>query len=119
MDLIATILAALFLLIPGALCADVPPPLSSYNWAVIASPNLATHPPPVDAIRKFMEQLEYHGRSNSETQVCSFRFVDLRHSGNLSLVVSLDDGRGTCGGLHIVDRTAAGFQLHYGLPGLF
>jgi hypothetical protein len=119
MDLIATILAALFLLIPGALRADVPPPLSSYNWAVTASPNLATHPPPVDAIRKFMEQLEYHGRSNSETQVCSFRFVDLRHSGNLSLVVSLDDGRGTCGGLHIVDRTAAGFQLHYGLPGLF
>ena len=120
MVLLTAIFAALFLLISNALRADTLPSLSSYDWAVTASPNLATHPPPVEAVRKFMEKLEYHGRSNSETQVCSFRFVDLRHSGNLSLVVSLDDGgRGGCGVLHIVDRTVAGFQLHDGLSGNF
>ena len=64
MVLLTAIFAALFLLIPNALRADTLPSLSSYDWAVTASPNLATHPPPVEAVRKFMERLEYHGRSN-------------------------------------------------------
>ena len=86
-------------------------PLSSYDWAVDASPNLATKPPPEAAVRRFMEQKHDNGESNIETRVCSFRFVDLRHAENLTLLVTRWDGpRGGCGGLSIVDRTPAGFQ---------
>jgi hypothetical protein len=97
-----------------------PLPLASYDWAVKASPNLATHPPPVEAVRNFMEQTSFDGVSGDGAPVCSFRFVDLRHAQNLTLLVTLDDGgRGGCGGLYIVDRTATGFQLHSGLSALF
>ena len=85
--------------------------LSSYSWAVNASPNLATKPPPEEAVRKFMEQKDNNSESNLETRICSFRFVDLRYGENVSLLVTRWDGpRGGCGGLSIVDRTAAGFQ---------
>ena len=101
----------LLLVVPATLRAGSSPPLSSYNWAVKASPNLATNPPPEEAVRKFMEQKLENGESNVGTRVCSFRFVDLRHAENLSLLVTRWDGpRGGCGGLSIVDRTAAGFQ---------
>jgi len=52
----AAIFAALFLLTPDALRADSVPPLSSYNWAVNASPNLTTQPPPVEAVQNFVGQ---------------------------------------------------------------
>ena len=101
----------LLLVVPATLRAGSSPPLSSYNWAVKASPNLARNPPPEEAVRKFMEQKHDNGESNSETRICSFRFVDLRHAGNLTLLVTRWDGpRGGCGGLSVVDRTAAGFQ---------
>jgi hypothetical protein len=120
MALIATILAALFLLIPGALCADVPPPLSSYNWAVTASPNLATHPPPVETIQKFVGQPLFKGESIGNAAVCSFAFADLRHAGNLTLLVTLyDGGHGGCGSLYIIDRSAVGFQMHEGFNNLY
>jgi hypothetical protein len=101
----------LLLVVPATLRAGSTPPLSSYNWAVNASRNLATNPPPEEAVRRFMEQKHDNGESNSETRICSFRFVDLRHAENLTLLVTRWDGpRGGCGGLSIIDRTAAGFQ---------
>jgi hypothetical protein len=84
--------------------------MSSYNWAVRASPNLVDHPPPVAAIRAFMVKVNGSDRG-SDSNVCSFRFADLRHAENLSLIVSLDDGgRGGCGQVTIIDRTASGFE---------
>jgi hypothetical protein len=61
-----------------------------------------------------MEQLEPDsGEANDQTRICSFRFVDLGHDGNLTLLVSrYDGGRGGCGDVYIVDRTAGGFQQH-------
>ncbi len=112
------VLITLFiLLLPATLRAEATPrPLESYNWAVNASPNLATNPPPEEAVRKFMEQREDDGESNRETSVCSFRFADLRHAENLSLLVTrYDGGHGGCGALSIVDRSAAGFQGHWAL----
>ena len=101
----------LIVLAPATLRAGSTPQLSSYNWSVKASPNLARNPPPEEAVRKFMEQKHDNGESNSETRICSFRFVDLRHAENLTLLVTRwDIPRGGCGGLSIVDRTAAGFQ---------
>ena len=107
-----TAVVTLILLVPLTLWAGATArPLSSYDWAVNASPNLATLPPPEAAVRKFMEQRHNNGESNVETRICSFRFVDLRHAQNLTLLVTRWDGpRGGCGGLSIVDRMLEGFQ---------
>jgi hypothetical protein len=112
---LAILLGLLVLLLPSALLAKTGPrPLSSYNWSANASPNLATKPPPKAVVRKLMEQLESdYGEANDQTRICSFRFVDLGHSGNLTLLVSrYDGGRGGCGEVYIVDRTVDGFQQH-------
>ena len=111
-----TVLVALLILALQATsqAKDTPRPLSSYNWSANASPNLATKPPPKAAVRRLMEQLESDfGEANDQTRICSFRFVDLGHDGNLTLLVSrYDGGRGGCGDVYIVDRTAGGFQQH-------
>jgi hypothetical protein len=107
-----TPLVTLILLVPVTLRAGATArPLPLYDWAVNASPNLATMPPPEAAVRQFMEQRHDNGESNVETRICSFRFVNLRKAENLTLLVTRWDGpRGGCGGLSIVDRTPAGFQ---------
>ena len=114
-DALAILLGLLILLLPLTLLAKTAlRPLSSYNWAANASPNLATKPPPKAAVRRLMEQLEPDsGEANGQTRICSFRFVDLGHDGNLTLLVSrYDGGRGGCGDVYIVDRTAGSFQQH-------
>jgi len=46
-----------------------------------------------------------------DSDVCEFRFADLRHSGNLTLIVTLNGGaRGGCGTAYIVDRKLSGFE---------
>src|SRR6202041_1815798 len=65
---LAAVVALVVLLLSVAAHAEPTPlPLASYDWAVKASPSLATHPPPVEAVRKLMEQLEFNGESNNET----------------------------------------------------
>src|SRR5271155_5174264 len=88
-------LVALFvLLMPATLrSSDTPLPLSSYNWAANASPNLAAKPPPEADIRKLIEQEDSDwGEDNDGTELCSFKFVDLGHDGNLTLLVTRHDG---------------------------
>src|ERR1700691_3860890 len=100
---LAFLLGLLILLLPLTLLAKTGPrPLSSYNWAANASPNLAAKPPPKAAVRALMEQLEPDfGEANDQTRICSFRFVDLGHDGNLTLLVSrYDGGRGGCGDVY-------------------
>ena len=96
------------------LASDRPLAMSSYNWAVKASPNLAAKPPPNADIRKLIEQEDSDwGEDNDGTEICSFKFVDLGHDGNLTLLATRHDGgRGGCGDVHVVDRTAAGFEEH-------
>jgi hypothetical protein len=109
-----TVIVALLILalVATSQAKDTPRPLSSYNWSVNASPNLAAKPPPKAAVRRLMEQLDPDsGEANEQTRICSFRFVDLRHDGDLTLLVSrYDGGRGGCGDVYIVDRTAGGFE---------
>jgi hypothetical protein len=109
------LVAILVVAMPATLRAsDTPLPLSSYNWAVNASPNLVAKPPPKAEIRKLMEQEDSdYGEDNDQTELCSSKFVDLGHDGNLTLLVTrYDGGRGGCGTVYIVDRTAAGFEQH-------
>jgi hypothetical protein len=119
---LAILLGLLILLLPLSLLAKSSlRPLSSYNWAANASPNLAAKPPPIAAVRRLMEQLDSdYGEANAQTRICSFRFVDPGHDGNLTLLVSrYDGGRGGCGDVYIVDRTAGDFQQHTVSTGLY
>jgi hypothetical protein len=112
---LTALIALVILLMPATSRAKAAPrSLSSYNWAVNASPNLATKPPSKASIRKLMEQEDTdYGEDNDQTRICSFRFVDLGHDGNLTLLVTrYDGGRGGCGDVYIVDRAATGFQQH-------
>ena len=90
-----------------AAAANTPEPdLASADWTVAAQHNLAKRQPPSEAVWKFMTH--YWGDAWIEQgKLCSFRFVDLRHSGELSLLAIYDWG-GTidCGHLGIFDKVS-------------
>ena len=91
------------------------PALVSADWSVKSPHSLATNPPSDDAVIALVEKLADQDRLS----LCSSHFADLRHSGNLSLVVSVSDGR-FCS-LSIIDKTGPDFtayaaeQAHYSL----
>lgn len=111
---LALLLQAAITMLPGTLQAESSrSSLAAYNWAVDASPNLVDKPPRVEIVRKFMEQQNDAERSE-ETRICSYRFADMGHNGNLTLLVTRQDGgHGGCGTLYIVDRTPTGFVQHF------
>jgi hypothetical protein len=84
--------------------------LVSADWSVKSPHSLASSPPTADAVWALVN---YH---HDIGHVCDFRFADLRHSGNLSLVVVIDAGATAgCTGTQIFDKTASGFE-HYYIP---
>src|SRR5258708_33012614 len=95
-----------------------PPALASADWSVNAAHNLASNPPPLEAVKDF--QNRFQGLSEEEAQefgdeVCEFRFADLRGSGNLSLITTVNPGGRQwpeCNLLYIFDRTPRGFELY-------
>ena len=89
--------------------AAKPPALASADWSVKSTHSLASNPPSADVVQTFVNAAF---GSDYAPSVCAFRFVDLRHSGNLSLVTVLNSGWYLCNGLDIFDKTASGFE-HY------
>ncbi len=83
-----------------------PEDLVKADWSVSAPNSLAANPPSDDNVLALLHRLTEEG----ELGICSFRFADLRHSGNLSLVVSASDGRNCY--LSIIDKTPAGFERY-------
>lgn len=85
------------------------PNLATADWSVKSAHNLASNSPPADAVWAFVSGPFRNGFGH----VCDFRFADLRHSGNLSLVVVIDVGATAgCEGTEIFDKTSSGFE-HY------
>jgi hypothetical protein len=84
-----------------------PTDLASADWSVKSAHNLAVKPPSDDVVKAFMAKLEGGPGPNG---ICFARFVDLRHSGNLSLVVA--EGEGTSCFLSVIDRTPRGFERY-------
>lgn len=82
------------------------PDLAAADWSVKSPHSLATNPPSDDAVIALVEKLT----DQEHLGLCSSHFADLRHSGNLSLVVSASDGR-FCS-LWIVDKTGPDFQIY-------
>jgi len=81
--------------------------LAAADWSVKSPHSLAANPPSDDAVIALEEKLTSEA---GKLRVCSSHFADLRHSGNLSLVVATSDGR-FCS-LSIIDRTAHSFELY-------
>jgi hypothetical protein len=100
---------------PTANAASAPPSnLSSADWSVKASPNLAAKPPPASVVDRFIKTQENlaMGYDDFLLRVCSFHFADLRHDGSLSLVAGTDSsGRGLCRQVDVLDKKASGFQI--------
>ena len=86
---------------------DAPPALASADWSVKSPHSLAANPPSDDAVLALVNKLNSPVDFHS---ICSSQFADLRHSGNLSSVVSASDGR-FCS-LSIIDKTPSGFELY-------
>jgi hypothetical protein len=97
---------------------DAPPALASADWSVNGAHNLASNPPSLEAVKDF--QNRFQGLSEEEAsefgdEVCEFRFADLRGSGNLSLITTVNPGGRQwpeCNLLYIFDRTPKGFELY-------
>jgi hypothetical protein len=92
----------------GAAAAK-PPALASFDWSVNAAHNLAANPPTPDLVWKLINSAS----GNESGHLCGFRFADLRHSGNFSLVMSVDGGgTGGCSETIIFDKRKSGFEIH-------
>jgi hypothetical protein len=93
--------------------ASKPPAVASADWSVNGAHNLASNPPSLDAVQDFYDRA--FGEEESFVKVCEFRFADLRNSGNLSLIVTVNpEGRQwpECNQLFIFDKTPTGFELY-------
>jgi hypothetical protein len=82
--------------------------LAAADWSVTSSRSLASKSPSEDQVLNLLSRLL--GVDPSHETLCSFKFADLRHSGNLSLVVSSTNGRFCF--LSIIDKTDTGFELY-------
>jgi hypothetical protein len=90
-----------------------PPALASADWSVNGARNLASNPPSLDAVQDFYDRS--FGIEEPFVKVCEFRFADLRNSGNLSLITTVNpEGRQwpECNELFIFDRTPKGFESY-------
>ncbi len=90
-----------------------PPDLQFADWSVKQAKILNADPN--EAVWKFINQL-WGGTDDLDAgsgEVCEFKFADLRHSGQLSLVVSYDNGgRAVCNMINIFDKSPAGISRY-------
>jgi len=85
--------------------------LGQVNWSVNAPHNPADNPPSSDQVWKFMNDVRIE---TSGSKLCSFRFVNLRRSGELSLV-AVYGGNNTgpdCTEVAIIDKDSRGFEFY-------
>jgi hypothetical protein len=90
----------------GAQTAAPHPDLETADWSIKQARSLNAEPK--DVVWKLM------GHDDSDPgngKLCSFQFADLRHSGQLSLAVTYDNGgTGDCNDFDVFDKTAAGIE---------
>ena len=98
---------SVFMVVSSSLAA--PPDLASMDWSVNPAHTLAKNPP----ARKMVWDFINHFRDDTGGRLCSFRFVDLRHLDELSLVAVYDGGGSvSCNQLTIFDKSATGFEAY-------
>jgi hypothetical protein len=97
-----------FLFASSALAAQ--PDLARADWSLNAAHSLAKDPPSNEAVWNFMTHF-WGDAWVEQGKLCSFRFADLRHSGELSLVAIYDwGGSRDCNQLTIFEKSPAGVE---------
>jgi len=104
---LVTVFLALCCMFASSLWA-AQPDLAAADWSVKSSHSLATDPPPNDAVLALVAKVT--DQPDPHLKICSSHFADLRHSDNLSLVVSTESGR-FCD-VQIIDKTASRFEVY-------
>ncbi len=95
------------------------PALASRNWSVTASPNLTQRPPSNREVQNFVAGVEFALGEIDEVDrrgiyACSWRFLDLRQDGFLSLVgVPCPSDRPSDIYPFVIDHNAKGFELYW------
>ncbi len=85
------------------------PVLASANWSATSAQPLTASTPSsaaVQALVNYLRQADGGGFS-----VCASRFANLRNSGTLSLVATVNQGTGFCNYIDIVDKSSSGFAI--------
>jgi hypothetical protein len=106
------LLTCLYASFASAQTATPHPALLSADWSVKQAQSLNAESK--DAVWKFVNNLWGNSDlSPPNGKLCNFQFADLRHSGELSLVVG-DDYGGTaeCNNVDIFDKSRAGFEYY-------
>jgi hypothetical protein len=99
--------------LPGRAATAQPSNLASADWSLNSARNLASKPPPPADVQAFEHAAFGAANELGGDKVCEFRFADLRGSGNLSLIVTVNGGgTGGCNLVYIFDKTATGFELY-------
>src|SRR5271156_6149132 len=78
--------------LPGRAASVQPGNLASADWSLDSARNLASNPPPLATVQAFEHAAFGAANEPGGDKVCEFRFADLRHTGNLSLIVTVDGG---------------------------
>jgi hypothetical protein len=86
------------------------PALVSANWATSSAQPLNRNPPSSAAVAALVNYLNPDLGGGSS--VCSFRFADLRHSGTLSLVTTVNKKDGNCDDIAIIDPAGSSFTIN-------
>jgi hypothetical protein len=101
----------MIMLMPSLATAAPQEDLRQLNWSVDAPHNLADHPPSSDQVWKLMNDVWIE---TSGSKLCSFRFVDLRRLGEMSLVAVIG-GNNTgpdCTEVAVIDKASTQFELY-------
>ena len=83
------------------------PRLASADWSIGGQTSLGVQPSSLAEVQAFMNYLR-----PADYPVGYFRFTNLRNTGTLSLVTSVDQGRGFNNYIDIVDKGPCGFTLY-------
>jgi hypothetical protein len=91
--------------------AAAKPDLASADWSAAQAERL--NGVPKKEIWSFMNGGDPGADSPGSGKVCEFQFVDLHHSGTLSLVIAYDNGgRAECNDVEIIDKAPTGFRYY-------
>lgn len=89
------------------------PRLVTADWSTVNASPMSTNPPSVQDVTDLISYLQTPVIAGVPTDtVCSFRFANLRNTGTLSLVATVNEGAGFCNSIFIVDKTAGGFSIN-------
>lgn len=88
------------------------PLLATSDWSVKAADDLAASPPAKSDVLALLNELWSDRSGFDADDLETFRFVDLRRSGTLSLVIQQPGSRCEDGEVDVIDKDSSGFAIY-------